>query len=127
MFATVESSHPKTLVAFTLTRVVSITDSTGFEQFVQLKDPLLVDHVIDANLSGAVLSLRTSVVFTSTVVSLGKTSNLNLKFFLLDLLFPSFNSSTAFSSSNTNVIESKPSLGAFTICVYTFSHFPKMA
>jgi len=126
MFANVESSQPNTLIAVALTRAVSITDSTGFEQLVQLKEPLLVDHVIDANLSGAVLSLIVSVVFTSTVVSFGKRSNLNLKSFLFVLLLPSFNSVTLFSSSNTSEIESKFKRGAFTIWVYTFSHFPNM-
>ena len=126
IFANVESSQPNTLIALALTRVVSITDSTGFEQVVQLNKPLLDDHLIDANLSGAVLSLIVSVVFTSTVVSFGKRSNLNLKSFLFVLLLASFNSVTLFSSSNTSEIESKFKRGAFTIWVYTFSHLPKM-
>ena len=117
MFANVESSQPKTLIALALTRVVSITDNTGFEQVVQLKRPLLDDHLIDANLSGAVLSLMTSVVFTNTVVSFGITNNLNLNPLLLVLLLLSFNSITLFSSSNTSEMESKFKRGAFTIWV----------
>ena len=105
MVANVESSQPYILVAFAFTIAVSIIDKIGFEQVVQLNVPLLVDHLTDTDLSGAVLSLMTSVVFTKTVVSLGERINLNLKSFLLDLLLPSFNSDTIFSSSNTSVIE----------------------
>mgnify|MGYP000701416092 CR=1 FL=1 len=76
--ANVESSQPKTLIALALTTVVSITDNIGFEQVVQLNKPLLDDHLMDANLSGAELSLITKVVFTDTVVSFGKINKRNL-------------------------------------------------